>query len=475
MIESISRGAFAHFARAAKEAPAVSCSVFWRPEFMLSLPLKYRRILSLALPIIGGMLSQNVLNLVDTLMVGQLGYEALAAVGAAGFVQFTCTAFITGLATGVQAIAARRLGEGRSSESAVPLNGGLVLSFLLGLPLTVGLFCFFPQIFGLVSQDPAVQQIAAPYLQMRSLSVIFVAVNFSFRGFFNGIERSSVYFRTLVIMHTINVVLNWLLIFGHAGFPAMGATGAALASSIAFAMGSALYFLQAWNSARSFGFMSRFPGRHELANILRLSVPTGLQQTFFALGMTVFFTLLGTVGTREVAASSVLVNLLLVVILPSIGFGLAAATLVSRSLGAGEKQEARQWGNDVMRVALIVMCALGALGAAFPSFLLGPFLHDPETLQLAKTPLRMIALSLPFDALGLVIMQALLGAGDNKRVMLISTGLQWLLQLPAVWLVIHFFDAGLSLIWGVHFSYRAVQTFILWMVWSGESWQTRRV
>ena len=104
------------------------------------LPPKDRRnrIFGLALPIIGGMVSQNLLNLVDTGFVSRLGDEALAAVGQGSFANFMCVAFITGLAPGVQATAARRKGEGKDDETAVPLNGGLVLATGLGVPLAAG-------------------------------------------------------------------------------------------------------------------------------------------------------------------------------------------------------------------------------------------------------------------------------------------------------------------------------------------------
>ncbi|MCA9637524.1 MAG: hypothetical protein KC420_15965, partial [Myxococcales bacterium] len=96
-----------------------------------------RKIITLALPVVGGMISQNILNLVDTAMVGTLGAASLAAVGMASFATFMSQAFIMALGAGVQAMAARRLGEGRRDEMAVPLNGGLLLALCLGVPVAV--------------------------------------------------------------------------------------------------------------------------------------------------------------------------------------------------------------------------------------------------------------------------------------------------------------------------------------------------
>ena len=109
------------------------------------------------------MVSQNVLNIVDTAMVSSLGDSALAAVGLAGFAGFMCTAFIMGAATGVQATAARWLGAGRTHEVAIPLNGGLLLALLFGLPVSVILYMLAPLLFSLLSQDADVAALGGTY------------------------------------------------------------------------------------------------------------------------------------------------------------------------------------------------------------------------------------------------------------------------------------------------------------------------
>ena len=123
------------------------------------------RVWAIAVPIMGGMMSQNVLNLVDIGMVGRLGDSALAATGIGSFANYLAIAFIIGLSAGVQALAARRLGEGRTAETAVPLNGGLILSLIIGLPLCLVLVLATPFAFGLLTDDPAVQELGVPYLQ----------------------------------------------------------------------------------------------------------------------------------------------------------------------------------------------------------------------------------------------------------------------------------------------------------------------
>jgi multidrug resistance protein, MATE family len=429
-----------------------------------------RRILTLALPIIGGMASQNVLNLVDTAMVGLLGAPELAAVGMGSFANFMATAFIMGLSAGVQAIAARRLGEGREGETAVPLNGGLLLAVLIAVPWSLLLIIFADRLFPLLVQDPQVVDLGIPYLRARLVAMVALGMNFSFRGYWNGVNMSKVYMRTLIVMHLSNIFFNWVLIFGRCGLPAYGSTGAGMGSAIATFLGLAMYIGQAFVLARGSGFLRGFPDRQTLASMLRLSVPTGIQQTFFASGMTALFWIIGRIGTPELAASNVLVQLLLVAILPGIGFGMASASLVGQALGRADVADARRWAWDVGKLAMVLVGLLALVGLLFPSFMLGFFLHDPETLKLARVPLQIVAATMWWDTLGLVLMNSLLGAGDNRRVMAISVLLQWGLFLPVAYLVGPVLGLGLVGVWGAQAGYRALQTTAFAMMWHRGSW-----
>jgi putative MATE family efflux protein len=434
-----------------------------------------RTILALALPTIGGMTSQNILNLVDMAMVGTLGAPALAGVGIGSFLNFMAFAAIAGLASAVQATAARRVGAGRESESALPLNGGLYLCWLIGLPLTLVLFTFAPEIVGLMNSDPAVLREGVPYFQIRLLGIIAVGMNFSFRGYWTAVKNTRLYFRTLLTMHTINIALNYCLIFGKLGLPALGTTGAAIGTAISLWLGSAIYFWHGHRLARPAGFLHGLPNAEQLGGLLKLGLPSSLQQLFFAAGFTVLFWIVGQVGTREVAVTNVLINITLVAILPGMGLGLAAATLVGQALGRGEPEDAYRWGWDVSRVGVAIFAVLGAAMLFFPKVLLGLFLHEAELLELGDIPLRLIGVSVAFDAIGLILMQALLGAGASAMVMRISVGMQWLLFLPLAWLVGPGLGNGLLAIWLVFVGYRALQTAAFVTLWRKREWAAIRI
>jgi putative MATE family efflux protein len=429
-----------------------------------------RTILALALPIIGGMASQNVLNLVDTAMVGFLGAPALAAVGMGSFANFMAVAFIMGLSAGVQAIAARRLGEGRRDETASGLNAGLLIALLVAIPWSLFLIVFADRFFPLLIDDPEVVALGVPYFRARVAGMVAIGMNFAFRGFWNGIGQSRRYLQTLVIMHACNIFLNWVLIFGHFGFPALGAFGAGIGTTISTFIGTGIYIYLALRHARSTGFLRQIADRKTMASMLRLSIPAGMQSFFFATGMTAFFWIIGRIGTAELAASNVLVQLLLVAILPGVGFGLAAASLVGQALGRGDREDAVIWGWDVSRLAMLVVGTGALLGVVAPDILLKIFLHDEVTMALARNPLRLLGATMVLETLGSVLMNGLLGAGASKTVMVVSITLQWGIFLPVAFLLGPVLGYGMFAVWAAQIGYRCLQGLIFALIWRSRNW-----
>jgi multidrug resistance protein, MATE family len=440
-------------------------SLFWRLDRQRS-----REVLALALPIIAAMTSQNVLNLVDTAMVAHLGAATLAGVGLASFLNFMAVAFITGLSSAVQAMAARRVGEGKLDETAIPLNGGIVLSCALGIPLAALMIWQAPNILGLLNDDPAVIAAGTTYLQLRLLSIFAIGVNFSFRGYWSAIKLARLYMYTLLGMHSFNIALNYCLIFGKFGFPELGVFGAGLGTSISICLGTTIYFILGWKHARKAGFLARRPSREQFGNLLRLGLPSSIQQLFFAAGFTVLFWIVGMVGTRELAVANVLINISLVAVLPGIGFGLAAATLAGQALGRRDAVDAHRWAWDVCKVGCLVLAAIGLPMLLAPRFILGLFLPDPALIELGALPLRLIGAGIVIDGMGLILMHALFGVGAAKLVMGVSVGLQWLVFLPVAYLLGPVWGFGLAAIWFAMTAYRGVQSLVLASVWQRRQW-----
>lgn len=415
-------------------------------------------------------MSQNILNLVDIGMVGHLGDTALAATGVGSFTNYLAISFIIGLSAGVQALAARRVGEDRHAETAIPLNGGLMLSLLIGLPLCAVLYTVVPHVYHYLSSDPAVVEQGVPYLQVRLLSMVAVGMNFCFRGYWSAIHLTGVYLKTLIIMHSLNIFLNWVLIYGNLGAPEMGVYGAGLATTLSLYFGTGLYFYFAFRNSKDRGFMQGIPSRSTLWTQLKLSLPASMQQVFFSAGMVVLIWIISQIGTAELAALNVLMTFHITASLPAFGLALAAATLVGNALGKKDADEAALWGWNIAAIALLYGIILGLILIPFARPLLGVFLTNTETRDLAYLPMVLWAMAIGIDTIGMVFMNSMIGAGDTRRSMWVSVISQWVFFLPLAYLAGPILGYGLLGVWIVNLLYRIGQASVYTQQWAGRKW-----
>jgi putative MATE family efflux protein len=436
---------------------------------------RYKHIMQLSLPIIGGMISQNILNLVDAAMVGHLGTAQLAAVGLASFINFVAAAAFIGMSAGVQAMVARRIGEGRESEAANPLNGALLTILCIATPLSLWLVFQAETIIRWLNDDPAVILYGTQYLEIRLAAIMFVGMNFCYRGYWSAIKKTGYYLRTLLIVHTLNIALNYLLIYGKFGLPQMGVQGAALGTALSMFSGTLIYTLLALKHTRNFGFGLHLPQKETLLTVIKISIPSSIQQLFFALGFTTLFWIVGQVGTYELAAANVLTNITLVAILPCIAFGISAATLVGQALGQNQPDDAHRWAWETVRIAMIAVFIIGLPMIVIPEKLLAIFLHEPEPIAVGITPLRLVGIGILVDALGLVLMNALQGAGATKTTMKVSLIMQWVLFLPLAYLMGPVLGLGLTAIWLAQLGYRSIQASIYVWLWNRRGWTAIKV
>jgi Na+-driven multidrug efflux pump len=177
-------------------------------------------------------------------------------------------------------------------------------------------------------------------------------------------------------------------------------------------------------------------------------------------------------GTSAVAAANVLLNVTLVIILPGIAFGLVAASLVGQALGRGDAEDAAQWGWDVVRVATLILGVMGLPMIFIPELILSGFIHELDTRALAVAPLQLVGATIALDAVGLVLLNAMYGAGANRKVMLVGTGMQWGVGLPLAYLAGPVLDWGLVWMWAAMMLYRGGQAIIFAVMWKRRGWAT---
>lgn len=428
---------------------------------------RHGRVMRLALPIMLGMLSQSMLNLIDAALVGHLGQEALAGVGLGGYAMFMVTAVVFGLSSSVQSQTAYDMGAGRCNASR-PLSAGLTIGVLVAIPLSCVAWWQAPALLQLLAPSEEVTHIAVEYFRWRVISLTAIALTLCFRGYWNGLQHTHLYLRIIVIVHVVNVFASASLIYGLAGLPALGANGAGIGTTLSLLLGLILWTSITLKHTRVFSFT--LPRLSAVRSTLSLAIPHSMQQLWFSAGYVVLFWLLGRMGTESVAVGHVLVNLSLLLILPGVGVGMAAMSLVGEALGREDQQAAHRWGIDALRVAGTLLAVLALPMLLFPDTVLAIFFTDPELIQLGTLPLQITGFMIVLDAAALVLAQALMGAGAQRTVMLLTLTMQWLVFLPLAWWVGIGMGYGLLGVWLVQLFYRLLNSGSFLWIWQRRRW-----
>ncbi|MEJ2129243.1 MAG: MATE family efflux transporter [Woeseiaceae bacterium] len=237
------------------------------------------------------------------------------------------------------------------------------------------------------------------------------------------------------------------------------------------AVGTLVYFYLGFRHIEKGHFLRCLATRKETGALVRVTIPAGLQQLFFAAGLVAMFWIIGRIGTPSLAAANVLVTVLLFAILPGLGLGLACATLVGQALGKRDPDDAYQWSFDVAKVTVILLTILGLPMWIAHDLVSSIFIHEESTRELARWPMRIMGLTMPIEAIGFAFMHGMLGAGDARRVMLVSIGTQWLLFLPLAFVIGPVLGYGLLGVWLWQGVTRTVQSTLFVTMWRGRKWQ----
>lgn len=405
-------------------------------KFYLDKPLT-KRVLALAGPAMASMMSHTLLTLVDTAMVGRLGADALAAVGIGGMVMYVVMSAFFAIDSGARAIVARYYGSGDCSKCGQVCQQALILSAIFGFALTTSGWFFSDDIYRLMRAEAEVVTLGGDYLKLRLLAAAFIFSAFAFNGFFTGLGDTKTPMMVMITANSINIVFNYLLIFGKFGFPAMGVKGAALATVIARISGFILYtiIILSRRSLKAYRSQLTFSIHWErMRQLIRIASPTSFEQVMQATGFLAFTAIVTLLGTIPLAANNIALNITMISFMPAYGFGVAASALVGQKIGAKRYEEAERSGWTAATLGVIFMTCMGLVFFFFPKYLMMIFTNDTTVISKGVTILRILAFFQPFDALHIVLGLALRGAADTKWVMAGNLIITWFLFVPASYL-----------------------------------------
>lgn len=380
-----------------------------------------REVLGMSGPIIFGSLSFTVLEFCDKWMVSRLGTEPLAAVGSAGLWSFTLSTVLLGIVGCVSTFAAQSLGRGESGNCARYAWQGIYLSIAAGA-LALLMWPVSGPLFRSMRHNEVVTNLELVYFRIRLFGYIPMAWTTGLAAFFQAVNRPRIPMYSTMVATGTNLGLNYLLIFGKFGFPAWGIAGAAIATVISQGLQLALLqgvFLGPRCHAE---FGTRTVWRYDrarLRELVRIGLPSGASMFLDIFNWGIFTSfVVGSFGAAALASHNVAISFMHVCFMPAVAVNQGIAAIVGQWIGRRDIPRAKARTYTAIRLTMAYMFVMGVVFAVFGGHLIrGIFSQDPEVIQVGRRLLILAALFQAFDAINIICMGALRGAGDTRWMM----------------------------------------------------------
>jgi MATE family, multidrug efflux pump len=422
-----------------------------------------RELLDLALPVITVQLGMMAMGVVDTIMVGHLSPAALAAVALGNIYYFGASIFGMGALMALDPVVAQAVGANDREGVARGVQRGIVLAVLLTIPTSL-ILVPAPALLTWLRQPPDVAPLAGAYAQVCIPGTIGVFAFVVLRQSLQALGRMRAILVTIVVANLLNVGLNWMLIFGHAGFPAMGAVGSAWASTVARLFMAVLLPVLAWpwlrDALRPIR-MAAFETR-PLLRMLQLGAPIGAQHQLEYGVFGVVGLLMGTMGTTQVAGHQIALNLASITFMVPLGLSSAAAVVVGRAVGRNDPESAWESAQAALLVAVAFMGTTALCFLLLPGPLARIYSNAPEVLTVALALIPLAGVFQIFDGIQVTSIGILRGLGDTRTPMITGILGFWLLGLPVSLLLAFRWGFGApGLWWGLVLGLVVVAAFLL--------------
>ncbi len=445
--------------------------------FSLDFDISYKRIWQIAYPIILGSVAQNLINVTDTAYLGRVGQVELGASALGGIFYFVFIMLGLGFGTGAQIIMARRFGEGNNHAIGKTFDHALYFILPLALVAFLVLFIFAPAILRPMVQSDSIYQATLQYLDFRVYGIFFAFLQILFRSFYIGISNTTVITSSTLLMAGINIVLDYVMIFGKWGFPEMGIQGAALASSISEACAVVYLFVYTWRKQhhKTYQLFEFKAFDRKLFNRnFELSAPI-MVQNFFSLGVWfVFFLLVEKMGEQALAVSNIIRSIYIVLMIPIWGFASAANSLVSYLIGLQHSDKVFTLIKRIVWLSLGGVLVIVLLSMIFPSLIIRVYTEDPDLIKIAVPVLYVVDVGSLALSVGFVVFNGLIGTGRTMIGLFIEL-LTLAFYLFYVWLLTSVFRSSVAMVWTSEIIYGGFMIVLSSLYLKFGKWQSQTI
>lgn len=438
-----------------------------------------RDLLAIALPMVVSTGCDTVMIFTDRLFLAQLGPAHMNAAMAGGLASFVVGTFFIGVIGFATALVAQHLGAGRKERCAIATAQALIIA-LAAWPVLIALRPAMHALFaasGIEAQQLALQ---TEFFDILNAFSGIMLLRCALSGFFSGIGRTRIVMTATIVAMVVNVVANWLLIFGNLGLPAMGIRGSAWGSVIGGACGLivlAVAYLapemrRVYGVARAWRFE-----RREMGTLLRFGFPGGMEMMLNLCAFNGMIIAYHAHGPATATATTVMFNWDLVSFVPLIGLQIGVMSLVGRAMGAGQPEVAERVVRSGLRLGWVYSGTILLAFVGIPELLVAVFRPghaDPLYQQaepLATSMIRIAAAYVLIETVITVVGGALRGAGDTLFTMWLSVGMHWLL-LPIAIVGLHVLHWSPLATWSVQVAVFMLCSGLFWLRWRSGRWRS---
>jgi MATE family multidrug resistance protein len=407
-----------------------------------------RKTLALAFPIVAGFLGQMLMGLVDTVMVGWVGVLPLAACAFANTILSVPLVFGFGLLSSVSVRASHAFGSGNPELAGESLRGGILLSLLMGGALAVTAHVTLPFLH-VLGQPPEVNHAVGGYFLLCAWSFIPIFITGTAKNVCESLAKPWPPFWIMIGAVFLNVFLNWIFIFGNMGSPAMGLTGAGLAtllSRIAAMLGVLLYCSRSLTGIWPKHWLA--PGFvAESRRLFRIGIHSAGLNLSEVTGFSIGSVMMGWLGMVPLAAHQIALSCAATTFMVPLGIGQAVSVRVSQARGSGNKELIRPIIRGALGMTVFVMSIFAAIYLTMGNSIADCFVEDAAVRALTVQLLALAGIFQIFDGLQIVSSGALRGFADTKVPFLIGMISYWALALPTSWVAAFPLEYGARGIW----------------------------
>ncbi|NEM97806.1 MATE family efflux transporter [Pontibacter burrus] len=404
----------------------------------------------LAYPVVLSQLGHIMVSVFDSLMIGQIGTIPLAAASLGNSIFMIVMVFGLGVSYSLTPLIAGAEGRGNYTRISLLLLNGLVSNLLLGILLFVAGYFLSPYIT-LLNQPEDVVKLAIPYLNILFLSMVPLMLFQAFKQFAEGLSFTKQSMYIIIFANTVNIFLNYVLIWGKLGFPEMGMLGAAWATLIsrvlmALMMGGWVLYARRFKVFRHFLRWRHLSFLHTY-RIFKLGIPISGQMIFEMGAFSFSAIMIGWLGAKQLAAHQIAINVASVTYMMASGIAAAATIRVGNLKGLGKYSSMQKAGNISFAMGALFMLASGLLMVAGNTLIPILYIDDVEVIKIASTLLLFAALFQISDGVQVVGLGALRGLEDVRIPGLISLVAYWVIGLPVGYLLAFKLGFGVSGVW----------------------------